>query len=52
MDDVAFVDASPIIFLGVAGRIDLLHMAAARIVVPAAVVEAPGVWPERAGCKS
>lgn len=39
MPDVAFVDASPIIFLGAAGRLDLLRAAAARVVVPEAVAD-------------
>ncbi len=34
MDDVAFVDASPLIHLGQVGRLELLRLAAARVVVP------------------
>ena len=37
MDDVAVVDASPLIILARAARIDLLRHVAARVLVPSAV---------------
>ena len=39
MDEVAFVDASPLILLAPAGKVDLLRCAARRVVLPSAAHE-------------
>jgi predicted nucleic acid-binding protein len=51
--EVAFVDASPLIFLGAAGRLELLRAAAARIVVSHAVAAEVAVYgPDDAACSA